>query len=203
MKLLLNYFFRGLLFAFPVFATFYILTVLINWIDETLVSILFGWLPLDVPGIGIVTAVVLLILMGYTITLAISKPLVSFLDRTFAKIPVVKIFYTALKDLAEAFVGDKKRFNEPVIVTLADGLDRVGFITAHDCAELGVENRVPVYCPHSYNFSGNLYLVPPDNVRPLDVDPSDVMKFAVSAGVTGFEHKINPLNKTKETPPTP
>jgi uncharacterized membrane protein len=50
------------------------------------------------------------------------------------------------------------------------------------------EELAAVYFPHSYNFSGELYLVPKERVRYLKLSPSEVMKFIVSGGVTRFEN---------------
>lgn len=184
MKTILNYFLRGLLFVFPLFATFYIITILVNWVDNTLYAIIFGWVPFHLPGAGIITAFFLIVILGYIVTRAFSQPLFDYFERTMEKTPFIKIIYTAIKDLTEAFVGDKKRFNQPAMVRLTDGVDRIGFITQEDLSNFEIENRVAVYFPHSYNFSGNLFLVDPSFVTPLNVDPSDAMKFAVSAGVT-------------------
>ncbi|CAN5286390.1 hypothetical protein BH23BAC3_BH23BAC3_18350 [soil metagenome] len=184
MKPILNYFLRGLLFVFPLFATFYIITILVNWIDNTLYGIIFGWVPFDLPGLGIITAFFLIVLLGVLVTQAFARPLLFYFERAIEKTPFVKIIYTAFKDLTEAFVGDKKRFNQPARVRLTDGVERIGFITRTDLTDFAIENRVAVYFPHSYNFSGNLFLVDPSFVTPLDIDPSDAMKFAISAGVT-------------------
>jgi uncharacterized membrane protein len=68
----------------------------------------------------------------------------------------------------------------------SDDIERVGFITETDLTELGIEGgKCAVYIPHSYNFSGNLFIVPNANVRPIEGDEaSELMKFAVSGGVT-------------------
>ena len=187
MRPILNYFFRGLIVAFPLFATFYVISILVNWMDNTFYNLLFGWVPFDLPGLGIVTTFFVLVLLGYMVTRAFTNRIFDYFDQVMARIPVVKIIYTAFKDLTEAFVGNKKRFNEPVLVRLVDGVERVGFVTSKDLSLLNLENRVAVYCPHSYNFSGNLFLVNPEFVTPLDIEPSDAMKFAVSAGVTHIE----------------
>jgi len=184
MKPILNYFLRGLLFVFPLFATFYIIMILVNWVDNTLYGIIFGWVPFNLPGLGLITAFFLIVLLGVLVTQAFARPLLSYFERALEKTPVVKIIYTAFKDLTEAFVGDKKRFNQPVLVHLTEGVERIGFITRTDMSDFAIENRVAVYFPHSYNFSGNLFLVDPTFVTPLDVDPSDALKFAISAGVT-------------------
>ncbi|MEX0647083.1 MAG: DUF502 domain-containing protein [Balneolaceae bacterium] len=189
MKPFINYFLRGLLFVFPLFATLYVVILLVNWVNDSLNSILFNWLPINIPGLGIITAFFLIILLGFGITRAFAKPLFSYLERLLEKTPFIKIIYTAFKDFTEAFFGEKKRFNKPVIVNLVDGVDRIGFITETDLRVLQVQNRIAVYCPHSYNFSGNLFLVEPSRVKPLDIDPADAMKFAVSAGVTHISYK--------------
>lgn len=186
MKTIFNYFFRGLLFIFPLFATFYVIILLANWLDDSFSSLLYTWLPVQIPGLGIITAFFMIVFLGFMITRAVSKPLFTYFEEFVTRIPIIKILYTALKDFTEAFVGDKKKFNRPVIVSLVDGVDRVGFITEDDLSLLKIHNRVAVYCPHSYNFSGNLFLVDPSRVKPLDVNPTDAMKFAVSAGVTNI-----------------
>ncbi len=187
MKLLINYFLRGLLFVLPVFATFYIVIVLVNWLNETLNNLFFDWLPANIPGLGIISAFFIIVFIGFAVSWAISRPIFSYFENLIARTPIVKIIYTAFKDFTEAFFGKKKRFDKPVLVTFVDGIDRVGFVTEKNLSTLGIENRVAVYCPHSYNFSGNLFLVDADRVRPLNIDATDALKFAVSAGVTNIE----------------
>ena len=70
------------------------------------------------------------------------------------------------------------------------GLEKLGFITQEDLSKLGIEGKVAVYLPHSYNFSGNLFIVPSQNVIILkSASSADVMKFIVSGGVTEIESK--------------
>lgn len=191
MKTLFNYFLRGLLFVLPVFATFYIIIVLVNWADETLNNILFDWLPSHVPGLGLIAAFFIIVFIGFAVTWAISKPVFSYFEDLISRTPIIKIIYTAFKDFTEAFFGKKKKFDKPVLITFTEGIDRIGFITEKDLSHLHIENRVAVYCPHSYNFSGNLFLVSHDRVRPLEIAASDALKFAVSAGVTKIENQTS------------
>ncbi len=187
MKQIAHYFFRGLLFILPLFATIYIVIVLTNWIDDTLSTIIYSWLPFQIPGLGILTALLLIMFLGMAVSWAISKPVFAYFESLFTRIPFIKIIYTAFKDFTEAFVGNKKRFNRPVIVSLMEGVDRIGFITEEQLTMIGVENRVAVYCPHSYNFSGNLFLVDPKRLTPLDINAAEAMKFTVSAGITQID----------------
>jgi len=188
MKSIFNYFFRGLLFVLPIFATFYVILVIINWANNTLNTLLFSWLPFEIPGLGLISAFILIVLLGMAVSWAFSRPIFSYFESIIARTPLVKIIYTAFKDFTEAFVGDKKKFNRPVLVQLFEGVDRIGFITEEDLAFLGIETKVAVYCPHSYNFSGNLFLVDSGRLTPLHVNPADAMKFVVSAGVTQIEN---------------
>lgn len=194
MRTITNYFLYGLIFIFPLFATFYVIVFLVNWVDNTLYSILFGWVPFDLPGLGIITAFFIIIITGFFVTRAFTNPIFNYFERLVEKTPFVKIIYTSFKDLTESLLGDKKRFNRPARVKLTEGVERIGFITQDNLSTFGIDDRVAVYFPHSYNFSGNLFLIDPANITPLNIDPSDALKFAISAGVT----QVAKVNK-KET----
>jgi uncharacterized membrane protein len=184
MRIFANYFLRGLLFVFPVFATIYIIVILVNWANSLFNDLLFDWLPVHIPGLGLITAILMIVFLGFLVSRVVTQPFFKSLERLMGRTPFIKIIYSALKDLTEAFVGDQKKFNKPVLVTFIEGVDRIGFVTEENLDKIGITNRVTVYCPHSYNFSGNLFLVDPAKVKPLNVSPADAMKFAVSAGVT-------------------
>src|SRR3546814_7390085 len=89
-------------------------------------------------------------LVNYMVTDPISRFFNSFLDR----MPVIKMMYTTIRDFLEAFVGEQKKFTEPVFVEMSEtGIKKVGFITQKDLTALGLPGYVGVYFPHSYNFS--------------------------------------------------
>lgn len=174
---ILTYFFRGLLFVVPIALTIYVITLFIQFLD--------GILPIPVPGLGILIMLVFVTFVGFLASIFITKPLFEIFERWVFKIPLINILYTSIKDLMSAFVGDKKKFNTPVIVKLSESVSRLGFITQDNLSSLEEEHLVAIYFPHSYNFSGNLFLVPRENVRILkNVRSTDVMKFIVSGGVS-------------------
>ena len=72
-------------------------------------------------------------------------------------------------------------------VNLNSDLEKLGFITEENLLLLDEKDKVAVYFPHSYNFSGELFIVPRVNIKNVDINSSDVMKFIVSAGLTGWE----------------
>lgn len=184
MKRILNYFLKGLLIVFPVFAT---LTVIVNavlWANRRLNSLLFEWLSVDIPGLGILSVFLALVALGFLFTRAFSRPFLGLIEGLFVRTPLVKILYTALKDLTEAFVGERKRFSNPVLVEIQPGVKRLGFVTEENLQRLDLDGHIAVYCPHSYNFSGNLYFVSRERIRPVALGTTDALKYVVSAGIT-------------------
>jgi uncharacterized membrane protein len=145
------------------------------------------YLGFNIPGLGILIILISIALIGFILSSIIFRPLWRFVERLMVRAPLVKIIYTSVKDLLEAFVGQKKKFTEPVLVKINNTTDlqKIGFITAKDLDILGLGNdKVAVYLPHSYAFSGNLFIAPVENITPINAAPAEVMKFIVSAGVT-------------------
>jgi len=187
MRSIFNNFLRGLLLVFPIGATLYIIFAAIRWSNNILNSLLFNPWNIDIPGLGIITVFFGIALIGFIFSRAFTRPLVGYLEQFLMRVPIIKILYTSLKELTEAFVGDKKKFNKPVLVDFGEmNVSRIGFITQQDLSRLGIDNMVAVYCPHSYNFSGNLFLVPKNNVTPLNLNSTEIMKYIVSGGVTNL-----------------
>ena len=118
----------------------------------------------------------------------IGRSAVEATDRALKKLPLVKLIYTSIKDLINAFMGDKKSFNRPVAVTLnpISGLKALGFITRDGLHALDMPLYVSVYFPQSYNFAGYLAIVPREQVEALDVSSAELMTFIISGGVSGL-----------------
>ncbi len=176
---LLGFFLRGLLVVTPAFVTVYALIVVVRFLDNLI--------PGTYPGLGILIILVAITLIGYYSSSFILKHLMDWIEGLFYKAPVTKLIYGSIKDLFGAFVGDKKTFTQPVMVMMfkESGIQKLGFITQKDLSEIGIKDMVAVYFPHSYNFSGNLYIVPKDNITILPhFAAADAMKFIVSGGVT-------------------
>ncbi|ADH84905.1 DUF502 domain-containing protein [Desulfurivibrio alkaliphilus] len=178
MKTIGKYFLHGLLFLVPLLVTLYVLYLVFATID--------GIFPFTVPGAGFLLTIGLILAVGFVTSNLLGRGLVQLVDRLFARLPLVALLYTSLKDLVNAFVGDKKSFNRPVEVALdAEGQIRVvGFITREDLERFGLKGQCAVYLPQSYNFAGNMLVVPHERVRPINADPAEVMKLIVSGGVS-------------------
>jgi uncharacterized membrane protein len=180
MARLLGYFGRGLVLLAPL--------VITAWVCWQLFTTVDGWLGLPIPGAGFVATLALITVMGFLGTTFLSRTVVAMVEGLMARLPFVRLLYGSTKDLLSAFVGERRRFDRPVLLSLtADGtVQVVGFITQDSLEGIGVADRITVYCPHSYNFSGQLYVASAARVRPLDMASADAMAFVVSGGVTGL-----------------
>ncbi len=188
----LVYFLQGLLFIAPLAITGYAIWWILVQIDNLLTPWITQLLGFRIPGLGLILMICFITLIGILGSSILFKPLLNHLDRLVSRAPVVKVLYSSIKDFMSAFVGKDKKFTEPVLVLINEELqmEKLGFITQKDLSSLGIDQqKVAVYLPHSYNFSGNLFIVPAKNVKPLDASPMEVMKFIVSAGVTSVPGK--------------
>jgi len=176
---ILSFFFRGLLLLVPV--------TLILWASWQALTFLDGIIPLDIPGLGLLSLLVIITVVGWSGSSILYTPIAAMGEELLQRIPFLKTLYGALKDLVEALVGQKKKFDRPVLVRIGPGVEaeRVGFLTQSDLEHLGIgDDKVAVYLPHAFAWSGNLVIVPAKNVTILDARAADIMKFVVSGGVS-------------------
>ncbi|WP_247234537.1 DUF502 domain-containing protein [Telluribacter sp. SYSU D00476] len=188
LKRILNYFVRGLVLVAPTY-----FTILIIWSGiEFLDSILPIYIPVSekrsvyLPGLGVLIILSGIIMLGFFFSTVVPQSFFKFSEGLLRKIPLVSIIYYSIKDLITAFVGDKKKFNQPVLVTINRDSDirKLGFITQTDLSHLHIKDFIAVYLPHSYAFSGELFIVPIENVTLLNATSADIMKMIVSGGVS-------------------
>lgn len=189
MNKLIRYFFQGLLLISPLAITIYAIVVSLEFVDGLLIKYLTKLIGFRIPGLGLLIIFTFITLIGVLGSSILIKPILNSLDKLISQAPLVKIIYTSIKDFMSAFVGKDKKFTEPVLVKMnrESDIEKLGFITQHDLTLLGIDaGKVAVYLPHSYNFSGNLFIVPAINVTPIKANSTEVMKFIVTAGVTSI-----------------
>ncbi len=183
MKSIFRFFFQGLLYVTPITVTIYILYIIAVKLNDLASKIV----PFDVPGLGIIILFIFITLIGVLGTVFITQPIRNQFNKYLTKAPLVKVIYTSIKDLLSAFVGKEKKFSNPVLVKVNNisNLEKVGFITQKDLSALGVKgDKVAVYFPHSYAFSGELFIVPVEYITPINKSSGEVIKFIISGGVS-------------------
>jgi uncharacterized membrane protein len=191
-RALLNYFIKGLLIVVPLGAAFFLIFWIISRIDTSLnlsseLLVDSQGKPLYIPGLGILNVVVIILIAGILVTNVITDPIKKWFGRWLNRLPLFKFLYSSIKDLTEAFVGEEKKFNEPVLVEVNEfGLKKIGFLVQKDMKAIDLPGEVAVYFPMSYSFAGQVVIVSADKVKPIDRNAADVMKFVISGGVSGL-----------------
>ena len=197
MGFLAQLFFQGVVVLAPIGVTVWVVVSLFNWVDNFLPNLLIVLFPVQfaavngqipkVTGLGFLVAISLVLIVGWLSSLFFVERLVSIFDRVLEKTPGIKIIYSSVKDFLEAFAGNNKKFDKPILVSI-DGNDiwRIGFITQENCEHLGLKDHVTVYVPHSYAISGISFMVPIANTKklPKHMNAAEAMKYAISGGVT-------------------
>ncbi|MFQ3577328.1 MAG: DUF502 domain-containing protein [Cytophagales bacterium] len=180
-SLLVRYFMQGLLVIAPLAVTAYVLYATFMWLDHLI--------EVDVPGLGVLIILGGILTLGFLASSILAKPFFNLLESLLKKIPVINIIYSALKDFVDAFVGKDRKFKHPVLVTInkENNLHKIGFVTRESLENMEIKEMIAVYVPHSYNFSGDLFIVSKENIRSISGNSAEVMKFVVSGGVSGME----------------
>lgn len=192
MQRLLTNFLKGILILGPLFVTVYVIYIVFVKIDNLL--------PIKTPGVGFALTILFIILVGFLTSNVLFESIFNRLEKAVTRLPVVKLLYFSIKDFINAFVGEKKSFTQPVMLTLGPGIladggglaatspsdiKILGFVTSDALDLPGTEGRVAVYIPQSYNFGGLLILVPKDRITPMNTaDSAKIMAFIVSGGVS-------------------
>lgn len=196
-KTFFGYVVNGLLISLPVFGTAYIIYQVFKWVDNIIPRMLFSEAKMaergdGISGWGLLVLIALLFALGWLGSKFINEQIKSAFDNMLKKIPGVNNLYQTISDILGAFVGNKKKFDKPVLVKMSEHLDMemIGFITDTDLEELGdhIEGKIAVYLPMSYSFAGHMVIVPAKNVKPIDRNAVDVMKYTMSGGIVEIDH---------------
>lgn len=188
-------FLRGVVVIIPLVLTYWVFSGLLNAIDGVFSPVLETYIGREVPGLGFLTMVVLILLVGLFTRNLIGRLLFAGFENVLRSIPFVRSVYSAVRDLISAFVfGDKtKTFREVVMVEYPrPGLYCIGFVTNRMKyrRKQGESNDfVSVYFPNPPNpTSGFLILVPRDQAVPLAITVEEGLKLVLSGGIVLPEH---------------
>jgi len=189
-RALLNYLIKGLLIVLPIALSVFIVVWAVTTVDSWLnVNNILGMDPntgasRNIPGLGLALVISLILVAGIFVTYFVTEPMYDWFHRLLDKIPFLKFIYSSIKDLTEAFVGDEKKFNNPVLVEVEGDLKRIGFLTQGDLKSINLPGESIVYFPFSYSFAGQVYVVKHEKIKPLNMSAADAMKLVVSGGVS-------------------
>lgn len=184
-----RYFITGLLVITPIWGTYLVLSTLLRFLEGFLGESLKGIGKYYIPGMGIITLVVLIFLVGLLTTNFIGKKVMSLWERALNKVPLVSGIYTVFKHIVDTLsLQGKEHFSRVVIIEFPrDGVYSLGFVTGVTRGEiqnLTRETVVNVFIPTTPNpTTGYFVFVPENKIIPLTMSVEDAMKMLISGGL--------------------
>ncbi len=180
---------RGLVVIVPVVITVWVLNGLFMAIDGIISPFLDHLIGQHIPGLGFMTMVVLIFIVGALSPNLIARAVFRGFERIIASIPLARTIYSAMRDVIRAFQPGKrgKSFRDVVLVEYPrPGLVTIGFVTNElkISSDAPPENMISVYIPNPPNpTSGFLVLVPRDQARYLNMTVEEGLKLVLSGGI--------------------
>jgi uncharacterized membrane protein len=188
MKKLYKYFFRGLITVLPVALTLYLLYIFLAWTEKLTLWVLSPIIGgFYIPGMGLVSGVLIILLIGYLVSKPKVRHLLAFAELPFTNLPVVKSIYSSLKSFADYFSPTGKQGEQSVVILRMPGhpMEIVGLVTRRDFADLPdgflPGERVAVYLPMGYMIGGYTVFVPLEWVQPINMSVEEAMRSSLIA----------------------
>ena len=189
-----NYFIAGVVVLIPIGMTIYLTLFLIS-ISSTILPKEINpnhYLPYNIPGVEIVTSIILIMLIGWVSLSFIGKKMLAIFNKVLKRIPILRTFYSAIVQMTETFTKtDKNNKNVVLVEYPRKGSWAVGFATKENSGEISNKIKkklINVFVPTTPNpTSGFLLMFPKDEVIYLDLTFEEASKFIVSAGTSNTD----------------
>ncbi|GIM60227.1 DUF502 domain-containing protein [Capnocytophaga canis] len=186
----IRYFLQGILILGPLSATIWIIWSIFSSIDNLLPDVSKKY-----PGLVFFMIIIGTTLVGFIGNkFLLGRLLVNSLDYLLERTPGIKFIYSSIKDVLTSFVGDKRKFNNPVWVKVQEKPEtwRIGFLTQKNMDLANMPDMVSVYLPHSYAISGWVIVTNANNIKPAEgFSAHKAMEFALSGGMSGMTNTKN------------
>ena len=183
-------FIAGLFISIPAIITILAIAWFYRFVDGLLEPFYYRILGIHTPGLGFISAIVLIFIVGIVSTNVFGKKIILFFERIFLNIPVFKGFYTAVKQLVDAFSPESKTssFKKVVIIEYPrQGAYVFGFLTKESTVlvdSTGKESSLrAVYVPTNNLYLGEIVLVREGDVFYTDIPVDEGMKIILSGGI--------------------
>jgi uncharacterized membrane protein len=199
MRKIWNTMLKGLVAILPLGLTVYFVYWLTVAADQVFSGTIRRLIPEGAywPGFGLLAGLVVLYLVGLAVNAYVVRRALRLSDRLFARIPVVKTIYLAIRDFMRFFPssGQGSDLKRVVLVPFGPG-KAIGFVTAESGAALGVDDAgkdtVAVYLPMSYMIGGYTVFLPRDALEPTSLSVEAGMRIALMGGVQGTSVPVSP-----------
>jgi len=192
-------FLKGLVVVVPSALTLAILWWLANGSEQFFGGVLQGFLPSGwyVPGMGLIAALSITVLVGLLSHVLLFQKLFSFGESLLDRLPLVKTLYSAIKDFTAYLSPDgEQAMNKVVLVKIpGQGFEQIGFVTREDFSNLPflptVQEPIAVYLPMSYQIGGYTLFLPRASLTPLNMSFEHAMKLVLTGAVTRDQDRLS------------
>ena len=186
-----NYFIVGVVVLIPIGITIYLTIFLVSISSKILPKEINPnhYLPYDIPGVEIATAILLITIIGWLSLSFLGKKLLNVFNNILKRIPILRTIYPAIVQMTETFTKtDKEKKNVVLVEYPRKGTWAVGFATKENSGDISNKtNRklINVFVPTTPNpTSGFLLMFPKEDVIYLDLTFEEASKFIISAGTS-------------------
>ena len=188
-----NAFFSGLLVLAPAVITIYVVWRLFVWVDHLLGATLRGGYIRTggIPGLGFLTVLAIILVVGFLANNFLGRQVGNILEAVLMRVPFLRGFYGTVKQVGEAFLGEKRgAFQRVVLIEYpTTGRYAIAFVTASPAVGVALADGKPlvgVFLPHAPNpTTGFLLFYPPESLIPTSLKVEQALKMVVSGGVVG------------------
>ena len=186
-------FFKGFFTLLPLFLTLYFIFWFVSSIEGLLNRYVVSVIPdaLHFPGIGIVTAVVVFVGVGFLMKLFAGGKVFHFFEEQLRKVPVIGTVYGPLKDMTGLFASrPEKEMKRVVLVQIpAFNSKMLGFVTRDhfdDLPQMNIsDDSIAIYIPGTYFFGGITMIFPRAQVEEVNLPPEQALKLAITGWIKG------------------
>ena len=189
-----KYLITGLLIWIPLVITIWVLTLVVDTLDRTLLLLppqfrTESWLGMHVPGMGVIMTLVIVFVTGVLAANFIGERLVRLWNAILHRIPFVSSIYSSVKQVSDTlFSSSGEAFRKAVLVRWPhQGMWTIGFLTGTpggDVANHLRDDFLSVYVPTTPNPTGGYFvLVARKDLIELDMSVDQALKYIISMGV--------------------
>jgi uncharacterized membrane protein len=189
-----KYFITGLLIWIPLVITIWVLKLVVDMLDQTLLLLpqalrTESWLGIHIPGLGVLLTLLIVILTGVVTANFIGQRLVQFWNEILHRIPVVNSIYSSVKQVSDTlFSSSGEAFRKALLVQWPrEGMWTIGFLTGAPGGDVTNHlqgDYVSVYVPTTPNPTGGYFvMMPRKDVIELDMSVDTALKYVISMGV--------------------
>ena len=186
-------FLYGLVALAPIYVTIRVLIWVVNYVDKSMAPMLAHYLPVHIPGLGLITALAVILLAGFLARLVIFRQATKYFEGLIDSIPLVRTVYSGVKQVVAPLLGgdSHKAFKQVVMIEWpGNDLWVVGFLVKDDHAVPRPDDEVLIFLPTNHLHLGFVVATRRERLRPVGLTIEEALKLEFSLGVAAPDRPL-------------